>query len=118
FAPPARARLPRPGATESQLKEWFERYDEIRRSAQMSPAERKQADELMSKGLSIIVPGEEKDVSQKLLNSLVARYASACEKMKGLPLYSETEKLHRGYYQYFLQAQQLFGDYLKVQNNL
>lgn len=100
------------------IMQWFQRYDQIRRQAQMSPAERQKADNLLSKGLSIIVPGEEKTVTQNLLNKLVNRYQVASEQMKQLPVFPETEKLHRGYYQYFCDAGKLFGDYIKVQNSL
>ncbi|HEY9784081.1 MAG TPA: hypothetical protein V6D17_01680 [Candidatus Obscuribacterales bacterium] len=100
------------------IQQWFQKYDQVRRQAQMNPAERQKADNLLSKGLSIIVPGEEKVVTQNLLNKLVLRYQTAAEQMKLLPLYGETERLHRGYYQYFCDAGKLFSDYLKVQNNL
>jgi hypothetical protein len=99
------------------IGQWFRSYDDIRRKAQMNPAERAKADGLMSKAISMFIPGEEKVQAQKLLTSLVARYSQAVDEMKRLPLYPETEKLHRGYYQYFTSARQLFGDYLAVQQN-
>jgi hypothetical protein len=97
--------------------QWFKNYDEIRRKAQMNPAERAKADALMSKALSMFIPGEEKTQAKALLTSLVARYAQAVDEFKRLPLYPETERLHRGYYQYFTSARQLFSDYLTVQQN-
>ncbi len=96
---------------------WFRRYDDVRRKAQMNESERAKADKLMSKAFSMFIPGEEKVQAQKLLTILVARYTAASEAMKQLPLYPETEKLHRGYYQYFSTARQLFSDYLTVQAN-
>lgn len=99
------------------IGQWFKSYDEIRRKAQMTPAERAKADGLMSKALAMFIPGEEKVQAQKLLSSLVARYAQAVDEMKRLPLYPETDRLHRGYYQYFSTARQLFSDYLTVQQN-
>lgn len=99
------------------IGQWFKNYDDIRRKAQMNPSERAKADALMSKALSMFIPGEEKTQAKALLSSLVARYAQAVDEFKRLPLYPETEKLHRGYYQYFTSARQLFSDYLTVQQN-
>lgn len=102
----------------ANIQQWFSNYDQVRRAAQMNPQERQKADGLLSKGLSIIVPGDEKVATQALLNKLVNKYQMATEQMKRLPLYPETEKLHRGYYQYFNEARKLFSDYLRVQTNL
>lgn len=103
------------------IHQWFERYDQVRRQAQMSPAEKARADGLMSKGMSglgAMLAGDEKVVTQNLLSKLVGKYQTAAEQMKALPLFRETEQLHRGYYQYFSQARELFSDYLRVQGNL
>ncbi|MCA9801034.1 MAG: hypothetical protein KC777_03560 [Cyanobacteria bacterium HKST-UBA02] len=108
----------RPATDPKLIEEWFGRYDQIRRQAQMNPQEKNRANELLSKGLSIIIPGQEKETTRKLLSSLVSRYQTASEQMKLLPLYHETEQLHRGYYQYFSTAGALFADYLKVQGNI
>lgn len=103
------------------IQEWFNRYDQVRRQSQMSPSEKQRADGLMSKGMSglgAMLAGDEKAATQNLLNKLVNKYQTAAEQMKQLPLYPETERLHRGYYQYFSDARRLFSDYLKVQSNL
>lgn len=105
----------------SNIQEWFQRYDMVRRQAQMSPAEKARADGLMSKGMSglgAMLAGDEKATTQNLLSKLVGKYQTAAEQMKALPLFRETEQLHRGYYQYFSDARQLFSDYLRVQSNL
>ena len=73
---------------------------------------------MMSKGLSVIIPGEEKASAQAFLSKLVQKNTSAAEQLKQLPLFPETEYLHKGYYQYFTKAAQLFRDYITVQNNL
>lgn len=105
-------------ATPAEIKQWFVSYDQIRRQAQMTPSERQQADNLMSKGLSVLMPGEEKIVAQALLTKLVNKYTQAVTAMGQLPLYNQTLPVHRGYFQYFTSAGQLFSDYLKVQNDL
>ena len=101
-----------------QLRSWFSAYDMVRKQAQMSPSEKERADNLLSQGLSVFVPGPNKIQAQKLLTGLVDKYQVAINKMKAMPLYPETEKLHRGYYQYFSDAKTLFSDYLRVQDNL
>lgn len=105
-------------ATPAEIKQWFLTYDQIRRQAQMTPQERQQADNLMAKGLSVLMPGEEKIVAQALLTKLVNKYTQAVTAMGQLPLYAQTLPVHRGYFQYFTSAGQLFSDYLKVQNDL
>ena len=100
------------------IRQWFSKYDEIRRQAQMNPADRAKADNLLAKGMSMFIPGPEKIVTSQLLEKLVAKNRAASESMKQLPLYKETDKLHRGYYKYFTDAQTLFSDYLAVQNNI
>lgn len=100
------------------IGDWFGRYDMVRYRAQMNPAERKRADEMLSKGLSLIVPGEEKQATQALLISLVQRYQRAANELKTLPMIKPTQQLHQGYYQYFITAGKLFSDYVAVQNNL
>lgn len=101
-----------------EIQDWFAKYDNVRRQAQMNPAERARADGMMSKGLSVIMPGAEKTEMQAFLTKLVARNNNAANELKGLPLYKETEQLHRGYYKYFTTARDLFNDYIKVQDNL
>src|SRR6516162_3701394 len=100
------------------VQQWFQSYDAVRRQAQMTPQERAKADAMLSKGLSIIVPGPEKASTQQLLTKLVGQYRTACQQLERLPLLPPTEQLHRGYYQYFSEAQGLFSDYLKVQDDL
>ena len=105
-------------SSSQQLRQWFSSYDLVRKQAQMSPTEKDRADNLLSQGLSVFVPGPNKTQAQKLLTGLVEKYQVAISRMKAMPLYPETEKLHRGYYQYFSDAKTLFSDYLRVQDNL
>lgn len=105
-------------ADPSTIRQWFKNYDLVRRQAQMSPQERRQADTMLSKGMSLLAPGPEKTSSQQLLTKLVVKYNRACQQLEHLPLLPQTEQLHRGYHQYFSSAKNLFTDYLRVQNNL
>lgn len=105
-------------ASSDRITQWFTQYDQIRRHAQMAPAERQQADHLLSQGMSILVPGDEKVQARSLLTKLVDRYQQAKQSLRQLPLIPETQQLHRGFYKYFNNAHLLFSDYLKVQENL
>ncbi len=118
FAPPSQPANSAPATNAAQLKQWFSRYDQVRKQAQMTAGEKDRADNILSQGLSIFIAGPNKVQAQKLLTGLVSKYQVAIGQMKGLPLYPETSKLHRGYYQYFSDARTLFSDYLLVQNDL
>lgn len=100
------------------VPQWFNRYDQIRREAQMTAEERDQANELLSKGFSPLRPENEKVATKNLLTKLVGKYRSARLAMKNLPTLPQTQKLHNGYSQYFSTAGDLFADYLTVQSNL
>jgi len=100
------------------IQSWFRQYDQIRRTAQMSPAERQQADQILGKGLALFMPGPDKIVAQKLLNDLVKRYDLACRQLASLQRIPATDQLQRGYYQYFVDAHRLFSDYLRLQNDV
>jgi hypothetical protein len=100
------------------IGQWFTRYDQIRFDAQMSPQERQQADALMSRGLSILVPGDNKLATKQLLSTMVGRYQRACAQLKDLPQIAPTQQLQASYFNYFNTAGGLFGDYLRVQDNL
>lgn len=107
-----------PAASADRVGQWFNQYDEIRRRAQMNPRERQQADYFLSKITAVFVPGEEKIQARELLTRMVNRYRQATLSLKQVPLIPETEQLQRGYYRYFVNAGNLFIDYLKVQDNL
>jgi hypothetical protein len=106
-----------PATPVPKIQEWFNHYDNIRRQAQMNPQEKAQSDAMMSKGLSIFMPGDDKAAMQGFLRTMIQRYDAAQAQLKGLPLYPETKELHIGYYQYFKSAAGIFNDYIAVQNN-
>lgn len=109
----------RPGAQQPlNIGQWFTRYDQIRFDAQMSPIERQQADSLMSRGFSVLVPGENKIATKQLLTTMVQRYQRACAQMRDLPIIPQTQQLQTSYFNYFNTAGNLFADYLRVQDNL
>lgn len=115
YSSPPQMRAPQQG---SAVAQWFAKYDQIRRQAQMSPQERQQADYFLSKITAIFVPGQEKLEAKNLLTRMVSRYRQASLAMKQLPVMQETSQLQQGFYRYFVTAGNLFIDYLKVQENL
>jgi hypothetical protein len=101
----------------NRIATWFDNYDNIRRQAQLSPADRAEADALLGKGMSILTAGPDKEAAHAMLQKMVGNYAVATGAMQSLPVLPETEPLRQGYYQYFATAKNLFGDYLTVQDN-
>jgi hypothetical protein len=112
------AQQPAPGQSLEDIRSWFFQYDQIRHAAQMSPAERQQADHILGKGLALFMPGDDKIIAQRLLTDLVKRYDFACQQLGNLRVIPATEQLHRGYFRYFSDARCLFSDYLKLQADL
>ena len=104
--------------TAAKVYQWFLKYDEIRRRAQMNPIEKQQADVLLAKGLGLFMPGQDKLAARQLLSGLVMRYQTAAQSLQALPVQNETKPLQEAYFNYFDSAMRLFADYLKVQDNV
>jgi hypothetical protein len=107
----------------SKVAEWFQKYDQIRRQAQMSPQEKERSGKLLTQGMvgSIFKSAEtegDRQAADALLKKMVALYTKAEAEMDQLAQLPETKKLHQGYKQYFNDAGCLFSDYLKIQGNL
>lgn len=102
----------------AKVYQWFLKYDEIRRRAQMDPIEKQRADGLLARGFGLFMPGQDKIAAKQLLSTLVAKYQSAAQSLQGLPPLKDTQQLQELYYQYFDTAMHLFSDYLKVQDNV
>jgi len=100
-----------------RVRAWFERYDAIRRSAQMTPEERKIADGLLAKKITLLLPGFGRFAAQRLLKKQIERYEAAECAMKELPPTPETRELHEGYTRYFTTSKALFHDTLRALNN-
>ncbi|MBY0357623.1 MAG: hypothetical protein K2W82_06445 [Candidatus Obscuribacterales bacterium] len=102
----------------NKLSGWFQRYDDVRRRAQMNPVQKQQADAILSRKLSLFMPGPEKMAGKEILTNLAQRYQQAAASLRALPVIPETKKLQQAYFQYFDTAMNLFVDYLRVQDNL
>jgi len=118
FVPGRPFRSEAKGEATADLKNWFDRYDHIRRQAQMTAAERAESDRLQDKGVFVLLSSSDKQSGRALLNKMVIRYRKAAGQMESLPRLAQTEKLRRGYSRYFRSAGKLFGDYLTVYGNV
>src|SRR5438552_13112745 len=76
YSPPVAPGQPQPvinappppqSAASMSIGQWFAAYDQIRHQAQMSPVERRNADALLSRGLSVLMPGDQKAATKALL---------------------------------------------------
>ena len=93
------------------IGEWFSRYDQIRRDAELTLGEKLQCRGLLERGLSgEIKPGGR---SAALVEKMIAKYGAAASRMQALPTVLQTSELQSGYAQYFSQVHQLFQDCLK-----
>lgn len=105
----SQANSPQAEANE-RVRAWFASYDDIRRRAQMTAAERKQADDLLQRGFSVLLPGFGRIAVHRLLRKMIDRYQAAASAMRELNPPPETKELHEGYTRYFVTARQLFAD--------
>ena len=108
---------------QNRVGDWFQRYDQIRHEAQMSESERERSRVLMTNSIAASFMqsasgDQDKAAASSLLRKMVERYRRAISQISDLPSIPETKTLQQGYTQYFRNAGDLFGDYLKVQNSI
>jgi hypothetical protein len=89
------------------VSEWFNKYDQIRRDAEMTMADKWQSMLLQAR------KPEQKNAA--LATRMSAKYGRALFEMKKLGSTPETKALQVGYIEYFATARQLFEDYLVAQ---
>ncbi len=90
------------------VSQWFAGYDQIRRDAEMTMADKWQSMLLQAK------KPEPKNAALAIRMS--KKYGRALSDMKRLGSTPETKALQVGYIEYFGSARQLFDDYLIAQN--
>jgi hypothetical protein len=90
--------------------EWFTRYDEIRRRAEMTIVEK-----LQSFGLAFKKADKR---NAALASRMIRKYTTALSAMKELESTPETKELQDGYIEYFTAARQLMTDCLDVQEQV
>lgn len=87
-----------------QIREWFRRYDGIRRDSEMTAVERVQSVFLLAK------TPEKRNAA--LAKRMFKKYTGSLSALKELEKLPETLELHEGYIEYFDKAVQLFSTYL------
>ena len=99
------------------LVDWFAKYDDIRRTAQMSEEERQLSDKLLGRGLGVLLPGFGRIAAQRLLKKMVERYETASRNLGQLPEIEATKQLQQTYIDYFTEAGSLFVDCRRMLHN-
>jgi len=92
------------------VPEWFARYDQIRRDAEMSIGDKWQSLSLLEK------KPDQKNAA--LASRMLKKYATALSQIKELGSPPETQQLQTGYIEYFTTARQLFANYVAAQKEV
>ncbi len=92
------------------VTDWFAKYDQIRRDAEMT-----MGDKLQARSLSSNKPSKK---NAELASRMLKKYTIALSAMKELPSLPETKDLHEGYTDYFGEARELFSDFLDEQEKV
>jgi hypothetical protein len=117
YAPPAEAEESAVASTtsDSEKKEavvdWFKKYDQIRRDAELNLMEKFQTMSFLDKNVehTAVLRRRDKD----LVERMSSKYAKADEAMRNLPSMTATRELQDGYIDYFSQVHKIFTQYLK-----
>ncbi|MDR3616895.1 MAG: hypothetical protein P4L53_25280 [Candidatus Obscuribacterales bacterium] len=91
--------------------DWFKKYDQIRRDAELNFLEKFQTMSFWDKNVDHAAVLRKRD--QELVERMSAKYSRALEEMRNLPEVSATKELQDGYIDYFDQVHQIFTAYLK-----
>jgi hypothetical protein len=107
-----------PSTTETEqskksIVEWFEKYDEIRRSAEMSTGEKLKYGGALKKALKS--GGALSDGTKKFVEKMRAKFEAAAAATKKLPEIPETKDLQEGYVQYFTEMERSFAECITIQ---
>jgi len=101
--------------SESEQKDavvdWFKKYDQIRRDAELNFLEKFQTMSFWDKNVDHAAVLRKRD--QEFVERMSAKYARAVEEMRNLPEVLATKELQDGYIDYFDQVHQIFTAYLK-----
>lgn len=111
--PPARGTSTEVNAgSEKRVSDWFTKYDQIRRNAQMTAEEKAKAHKLMTAALT--GNSAEKAAAKSMLSSMSNRYHRAISSLNNLGALPETTQLQKGYIRYFQTGNQFFQQYQRL----
>ena len=94
-------------SAKSTVDDWFAKYDQIRRNAELSLGERFQCRGMLERGLQ---HAKANDRNTTLAHKMESKYKAAASAMQDLPILPETTDLQNGYIEFFKQGHQLFLD--------
>lgn len=97
----------------ASIKQWFEQYDQIRRSAEMTLVEKLQAKNFLDRGLKSLLGKRDEALSKRM----IVKYATAEAELRKLPKLADTQELQEGYIEFFKRMHQLFVDRVNEQGN-
>lgn len=103
------AALEQPLERKKKVSDWFKKYDQIRRDAEMSLADRFQA--------MLMSAGEPNRRSVSFATRMLDKYRVALSEIKRLEPTTETRELQEGYTTYFAEATKLLETTLSEQNS-
>lgn len=95
------------------VSDWFAKYDEIRRDAEMTMGEKLKYGNALKKGLK--TGGKLSKSTQEFVERMRAKYEAASVAMKALSAVPETKELQDGYVQYFIEMERTFSECLSMQ---
>lgn len=98
------------GSDKSSVRGWFDKYDRIRRSAEMTMGEKIACRSVLERGLKNAQ--KEGDKHRELAQKMVKKYADALASMQGLQSIPETKELQEGYTEFFNKGHKLWQDCL------
>jgi len=96
------------------IADWFKKYDQIRRNAEMTLGEKLQMRSIVDKGLNGV---KQTKSNSALAQRMISKYAQAGSAMQNLAAVAETKELQDGYAHYFVDAEQLIKECLESQPN-
>jgi hypothetical protein len=97
-------------SNKSGVRGWFDKYDQIRRGAEMTWGEKMQCRSVLEKGLKHAAKVGDKH--KALAEKMVKKYADALAAMQGLQSIPETKELQDGYVEFFRKGHKLWQDCL------
>lgn len=93
------------------VTEWFEKYDAIRRDAEMSTGEKLKHGTALKKALKS--NSKLSEGTKNFIEKMRTKYEVAATAIKQLAEIPETKQLHEGYIQYFTDMEHSFAEILK-----
>lgn len=94
----------------SGVRGWFDKYDQIRRSAEMTMGEKFACRSVLERGLKNAK--KEGNKHRELAQKMVKKYADALASMQNLQSIPETRELQDGYTEFFNKGHKLWQDCL------